>query len=583
MEEKKMSRFVSRRAFLGVLAGSAATAVGLAACAGAPAAPTQPAPQPTRPAATTTPAAAPAAQPTKPAPAPTAAPAAQATAAPAAVASPAPAAAPSTTLSIAYLWPTKTIEPQSTVDNPTLIALHPMYEGLLGYKVGTMELEPVLASSYEVAPDGLKYTFKIRSGVKFHDGATLDAPGVRTSFERMFKLGKAAAAALQKYIKSIEAPDAGTLVVNMNSPYAPTLATLGTAFLASPKAIQANAGSDNAQGWFSEHAAGTGAYTLKEWKRDQSMTLTKFPDYWRGWGGKHVDGVVIRYVAEQATQRQLVQRGEVQLAQAIATADLASLKNDPNLQVHAATSIRLFMIRLDNQRPPVNDLKLRQALVAAFDYKTAAEQIYSGYATVPQGVVPIPYRTHDKSLGPETFDLTRAKQLLEASGYAKGATLSCTYIGNLDEQRQMSELWQANLAKIGVTLKLNPQPWATMVERSTKPETRDNVGHFAFSYINADEAFATWQTLSGKTNAAWGNYGYKNDEIEALLDKALVTVNDEERTGMLKKVQQLARADAATVNDVIPNDVFVTRKNVKGTIINPGLPTHPAFYWIYLE
>ncbi|MBI3980219.1 MAG: ABC transporter substrate-binding protein [Chloroflexi bacterium] len=578
-------RSVSRRAFLAALAGSAA-AVGLAACAGAPApapAPTQPPAQPTKAPAAAAPTAAPPAQPTKaPAAAPTTAPAPQPTKAPAAAASPAAQPAAGGTFSIAYVWSTKIIDPHAAEDNPTRVATTAMYEGLIGYKTGSLELEPVLASSWEAAPDATKFTFKIRQGVKFHDGAVLDATAVKKSYERMFKMGKAAAAPMQKYVKSIETPDASTVVVSLNTPYVPALATLGTTPIVSPKAIDANA-ADSGQAWFGQNAAGTGPYMLKSWQLDQAMTLTKFPDYWRGWSGKHLDTVVIRYVTEQATQRQLVQRGEVQLAMAIAGNDLVQLKDDPKVSVVSDPSIRQFLIRFDNQRPPLDDLKFRQAIVSAFDYKSSVEQVLAGYGTLAQGYVPNRYRTHDKSLGPEASDMARAKQLLDASKYAKGTTFSLTYIGNMDSQRQGSELWQANLAKLGVTLKLNPQPWATMVERSAKPETRDNAGWFAFNYGNVDEAFAQWQTLSSKTNAGWGNYGYKHAEIDDLLEKALVTVDEKARTDMLHKVQRLAREEAATVNAWIFNDTVVTTKNLKGYVYLPGYPTIPPYYNMYIE
>ncbi|MBI3977272.1 MAG: ABC transporter substrate-binding protein [Chloroflexi bacterium] len=578
-------RYVSRRRFLAALAGSAVGAVGLAACAGAPAqAPTQPAAQPTKPAAaapTAAPTSAPAPQPTRPAAAATA-PAAQPTRAPAAAA---PTAQPAAggTFSLAYVWPTKVIDPHGTDDNPTRVATFAMYEGLIGYKTGTLELEPHLAASWDATPDGMKYTFKLRQGVKFHDGAVLDSAAVKKSYDRLFKLGKHPSAAVTKYVKSIETPDAGTVIVNLNAPYVPALATLGSAFIASPKAIDTYAGSDSAQSWFGENDAGTGPYMLKSWQRDQSMTLTRFPDYWRGWSGKHVDTVVIRYIAEQATQRQLVQRGEVQFAMAIAADDLKQLKDDPKVVVQSDPSIRQYLIRFDNQRPPLDDLKFRQAIIHAFDYKAAVDQILAGNGVIPQGYVPTRYSTHDKSMAPETFDLAKAKQLLEASKYPKGATFSCTYIGNLDVQRLGSELWQANLAKIGVTLKLNPQPWATMVERGAKAETRDNSGWFSFLYSQTDETFAQWATLSTKSTMAYGNYGYKNGEIDDLLDKALVTVDGKARTELLHKVQRLAREDAATLNAWIFNDWVVTTKNLKGYVYDPGRPTIPPLYSVSIE
>jgi peptide/nickel transport system substrate-binding protein len=317
---------------------------------------------------------------------------------------------------------------------------------------------------------------------------------------------------------------------------------------------------------------------LQSWERDQSMTMTRFPDYWRGWPENPLETLVVRYIAEQATQRQLVETGEVQMAMAIAVDDLAQLGENPNLQVQSSPSIREYLIRFDNQRPPLDDPLVRQAIIHAFDYQTTVDELLGGFGQIPEGYVPTLYRSHDSSLGPETFDLTKAKQMLDASSSPEGVTFSCTYIGNLDIQRQTAELWQAYLSQIGVTLNLNPQPWATMVERSQSPETRDNAGYFAFNYGNLDETFAQWQTLSSNTNAAWGNYGYQNQQIDDLLNQALTTIDDEERTGILHEAQRLAREDAATVNVLIFQDWVVASSAVQGYVYDPGRPTIPPFY-----
>jgi peptide/nickel transport system substrate-binding protein len=483
------------------------------------------------------------------------------------------------TVNYAYVYVTKTVDPHGPADLPNLIATRQMYEPLLDFKPGTFELEPVLASGWEISDDGLTYTFTLRENVPFHDGSMLDSTAVKRSYERMFALGTNPAVAMQERITAIETPDPRTVVVTAAEPFAPLLATLFSVYIVSPQALDEHGGDDMAQTWLSENSAGTGPYTLGRWERDLSLTMDQFPDYWQGWDRPdHIEQVVVRYVTEQVTHRQLLEQGEVDLAMSVPIDDIAALESNPDLWISNETGIVEFLIRLDNQRPPLDDLNFRKAIVHAYDYQSTINDLLLGFGAVPQGYVPFRYVSHNPDVGEEVFDMDKARDFLAASAYPDGASFSCTYIAELDNQRLPSEYWQANLAELGIELTLNPQPWATMVERSASPETRDNAGWFAFNYTQKDETFAQWTTLASNTTIAWGNYGYKNEEIDELLNTALITIDDDARVDMLRQAQQIARDDAATINALITNDRMIGRQRVTDFYYDPPYPGVPLFY-----
>jgi peptide/nickel transport system substrate-binding protein len=482
------------------------------------------------------------------------------------------------TVNYAYVYVTKTIDPHGPGDLPNLIATRQMYEALLDFKPGTFELEPVLASGWTISDDGLTYTFTLRENVTFHDGGVLDATAVKRSYERMFALGTNPAVAMKERITGIETPDPLTVVVTAAEPFAPLLATLFSVYIVSPKVLDEHS-DDLAQAWLADNSAGTGPYRLGSWERDLSLTMDQFPDYWRGWDRPdHIEKVVVRYVTEQVTHRQLVEQGEVDLAMSVPIDDIAALSTNPNLWISDETGIVEFLIRLDNQRPPLDDLNFRKAIASAFDYQATIDDLLLGFGAVPQGYVPFRYVSHNPDVGTEVFDLDKAKAFLAASAYPDGASFTCTYIAELDNQRLPSEYWQANLAELGIELTLNPQPWATMVERSSSPDSRDNAGWFAFNYTQKDETFAQWSTLASDTTIAWGNYGYKNDQINELLNTALITIDDDARVDLLRQAQQIARDDAATINALITNDRMVGQKRVTNFYYDPPYPGVPLFY-----
>lgn len=482
-------------------------------------------------------------------------------------------------LAYAYHYVTKSVDPHASGDNPNMVGVRQMYEGLVDYAPGSFEVEGVLATDWSISDDGLTYTFTLRDGVLFHDGTTFDSAAVKRSYERLFALGLNPAVTVKDRVAAIETPDPQTVAVTLTEPFAPILMTLFNTFIVSPASLDANEGGDQAQSWLSDNSAGTGPYRLDSWERDATLTMVQFPEYWGGWERTdHIDRVEIRYITEPVTQTQLVMQGEVDLASSVPIDDLAALASNPDLWVINETGIVEYLIRLDNTRAPLDDLNFRKAIATVFDYPSTIADLLQGYGAIPQGYVPFRYASHNPEVGEELFDVEAAMGYLAESAYPQGASFTCTYIENVEVQRVTSEFWQAMLASIGIDLQLNPQPWATMVERSTSSETRDNCGWFAFNYGQKDETFAQWSTLSSSSSSAWGNYGYTNPDVDALLDEALMTPDDAARTDLLRQAQQVARDDVATVNTMINNDKLVGRQRVSTSYYDPSSPLIPLFY-----
>ena len=192
-----------------------------------------------------------------------------------------------------------------------------VYENLIKYEGDTLDIVPNLAESYEVSKDGLTYTFKIRPGITFTDGAPLDAAAVKLSIERQIGV-KQGIGYVFANVNALETPDDMTFVMTLSAPSDGILSAFAgmyAPYIISPKAITENEqDGDWAQGWLRDNMVGTGPYVLDSYSQSQQAVFSRNPDYWGGWDGEHFDQIIVSYVKEPATERLLLEQGEVDVA-----------------------------------------------------------------------------------------------------------------------------------------------------------------------------------------------------------------------------------------------------------------------------
>jgi peptide/nickel transport system substrate-binding protein len=247
----------------------------------------------------------------------------------------APAALPKsalTTLRTAWSSQDMPFDPATFYGGPGFSAMGSLYEGLVQYKAGGVEIIPQLATSWKVSPDGKTYTFTLRDGVKFHDGTAVDAAAFKYSFQRFIDL-KGAPSYLLGGVASLAAPDATTFVITLKSvvePFLHYLACYVGPKAMSPTALKANAGKDSGATYLSTHDVGTGPYTITAAKSDAGYTLGAFAGYW---GEKAViDTVLISIIPDVTTQVLSLKKGDLDMVTSQVPTNLQSqLKSDGDL------------------------------------------------------------------------------------------------------------------------------------------------------------------------------------------------------------------------------------------------------------
>jgi len=480
------------------------------------------------------------------------------------------------TLIVLTPFDTQTLDPAVNYDFSGGFYLLNCYEPLVK-AVGADEakLTPALAESWEISPDGLTYTFKLRQGVKFHDGTPFNAEAVKFSFDRLLAM-KMGAVGNFTSIDKIEAVDDATVKFILKAPYASFLLALTSMWgpvIVSPTAIKANEkDGDLGQAWLAENEAGTGPYKVEKWERNQQLTLTRNADYWGGWGDKFLEKIIIRFVPETTTMRLMIEKGDADLAVGMTSIeDLDALAETEGVVVEEFAAMSIREVRINTTKPPLDDAKVRQALAYSFDYDQAATGILGGHAIRMDSVTAKGVAGYFKPSFMYTKDLEKAKQLLTEAGHPDGGfSLDYVWLSGLDIDRQIGEMWQADLKQLGIDLKIQEMPLNTWWEAQGNPETAPQMmmGQWGLDY--ADATSQIWvMYYSGNFPPSGSNYFYyKNEQVDKLLEQARVETDPAKLDQLYQQAVEMIYTDSPEVWAVQTNERIVHRAVVMGYTYN---------------
>ncbi|MDR1133602.1 MAG: ABC transporter substrate-binding protein, partial [Synergistaceae bacterium] len=373
------------------------------------------------------------------------------------------AAAPKIAIVADYTEPYIDLDPSAEYSNGIRV-LQNIYETLTRYDASTQKLEPLLAESWSVSPDGKTWTFEIRRGVKFHDGADLDAAAVKGSIERTINMKKGAAY-IWDAVQKIETTGDFTVVFTLDraAPVDLIASAAYAAFIISPKAV------DKGGDWFNEGTSdgGTGPYTLSGVQRGEQAIMKKFDGYWRGWSEGQIDGVIIKKYSENSSRRLLIEKGEAQITNMLSTSDLKALKENPSITVYEAPSWRNIIGFWNTEKPPLDNADLRRALNYAYPYDEVITNVLEGRGVVSKGIVPSGLWGHDDTLDQPVFDMERAEEYLKKSGVDPSSVkLEATIISGSEVYRSAMQIYRANLRKLGIEINVREMTWDSLWEKS---------------------------------------------------------------------------------------------------------------------
>jgi peptide/nickel transport system substrate-binding protein len=474
-------------------------------------------------------------------------------------------------------------DPAQTLNAANSLLQRGMYEGLLTLKGSSLsEVEPVLAESFTTNPDKSVWTFKIRKGVTFSDGAPLDAQAVYDSYARTIVNKFPTWNILGRFVgddptKTMKVVDPETLVFTFASPQPLFSLALAAAYgtgIISPKAIKEHTkGTDAAKEWLTTNAVGTGPYLLEKFATNDEFILARNPKYWRGWENPNkFEKIIIKVLPENSTRRQLLEKGD---------ADIGTLTNPDDRQALAQTGQFAIgnadLIRIDyatyNPHGVLKDPRVRQAISYAFDYEGYFKSVLKGQSRQAEGPFPRSMTYHDPKVFVYPTDLEKAKALLQEAGWVDGTEVTFTYYPGFGGE-DVGPILQAQLEQIGVKLKiqqLDISAFNGIFYGDTPPEQRPDMMWYAW-WPNLNDAY-DWSWILYHSKAAGSNGAnagfYANKRVDELIDQGLVETDPVKAAAIWKEMQQIITVDDPAglwVTDPIDQTIF--RKDIDGQVYN---------------
>lgn len=444
------------------------------------------------------------------------------------------------------------------------------YEGLFEFDTA-LNIKPVLATSYEVSEDGLVYTFKLREGVKFHDGTDFNAEAVKYNFERVLDRNNALARFNQfKDIDKIEALDAHTVKITLKAPFSAFINNLAhpSAMIISPTAL-AKYGKD-----INLNPVGTGRFVFGHWDPAQAVSMKKFDAYWNKEQQAQVDSITFRIVTDNNTRAAVLQTGEAQFIYPVPNEQIEVLKKNDKIDVIVAPSIILRYISMNTLVKPFDNPKVRQAINYAINKEAMIKVAFNGYADVATGVVPSQVE-YSVQFDPWPYNPKKAKELLAEAGYPNGFESTLWGAYNDGTSIKAVQFLQQQLRQVGIKVSVENLEAGQRVQRvQTVKDPKDAQVRMYYSGWSASTGEANWALSPLLAGDAWppvfnNTAYYKNEKVDANLAAALRTTNKEEKAKLYAEAQKQIWADAPWVFLNVNKTVSARSKKLEGITVMP--------------
>ena len=465
--------------------------------------------------------------------------------------------------------------PLSTDTQSTMVSTQ-LYNTLVRAKPGQVDVEPDLATSWSTSPDGLVWTFKLRSGVTFHDGTPFNAEAVKFNIDRWadstnpYRPKGGTFEAWDDFVadtyKESRAVDAGTVQITLKTPNAPLLFALSAISFgfASPQSIKQYGGEGVTQ-----HPVGTGPFKFVEWVRDDHITMDANPSFFRK-GLPKVQRVVFRVIKDNSARFLALKAGEVHLMELPNPDDVKTAQGDPNLKVVLRPAFNSGWLRFNMNLPLFQDRRVREAVAVAINRQAIVQQLYGGYGEVAEQMLPPIMWGRSPNVKGYPFDPARAKQLLAEAGHPNGLSfdfwympISRTYFPN---GKTIGTAIASDLANAGIQVHLVTEDWAAYLnDRATNKFPIFMIGG-TMDYGDPDDF---WAYEFPKYDPQSANFSYNNPQLFALIGRARGLTSQADRAKLYTQASDMIARDIRDVFIAHARVPVMMRANVDGFVPQP--------------
>jgi peptide/nickel transport system substrate-binding protein len=434
-----------------------------------------------------------------------------------------------------------------------------LYNRLVRYDPDT-NIVADLAESWEI-PDPTTYIFRLREGVRFHNGRELTADDVKYTIERI--LDPETASPARSFLVTVEevvVQDPHTLEIRLSEPTASLLDALAHANTSIVPQEEVEAHGD-----LQRTIVGTGPFMLESWVPDQEMVLVRNPDYFEE-GLPYLDSLTIRVIPEQTSLLAGLRTGSLQAALITEGSVLQLAERDDSLTVLSTPSLNMRTYGFNATREPFDDARVRQAIALALDRQLIIQAAELGFGQV---TAPMPSSAREWAVPVEELpnyeaDLERARELLQeagAEGLAFNIVTAATYEGGL----AVAEVIQEQLRQIGLNPQLDVVEWGIYIDRWVQ---RDFDSMVELRGGGADPDRFLYRLIHSE--GAVNNFLYGNPELDELLEAGRRSINPEERQEIYRDAQVLLASEVPYIALYTPVQTMVARSEVEGFQLVPN-------------
>ncbi|WP_322062187.1 ABC transporter substrate-binding protein [Paraburkholderia sp. J63] len=434
-----------------------------------------------------------------------------------------------------------------------------VYNRLVEFERGGTKVEPGLAQSWDVSPDGKTYTFHLRHGVKFQTTAffkptrEFNADDVVFTFDRMLNPNNAFRKAypvsfpyftdmgLDKLIAKVEKVDPYTVKFTLNEPNAPFIQNMAMEFASilsaeyADQLMKAGKAAD-----INQYPVGTGPFIFKSYTKDATIRFDGNPDYWKP-GAVKLSKLIFSITPDASVRVQKIKRDECQVMTYPRPADIAPLKADPNIAMPSQPGFNLGYLSYNVEHKPLDKVEVREALDMAINKKAIIDSVYQGAGQAATNPMPPTQWSYDKSLKANPYDPVKAKALLAKAGLPNGFDITLwampvqrAYNPNA---RLMAEMIQADWAKIGVKAKIVTYEWGEYIKRAHAGEDDSMLIGWTGDNGDPDNWLGTLLGCEAVNGNNFGKWCYK--PFDDLVQKGRQTSDQAQRTKFYTEAQQI--------------------------------------------
>jgi len=468
------------------------------------------------------------------------------------------------------------LDPEAVLNNSSGFVMATIYDGLVNYKLGTVEVGPGLAESWEVADDGMAYTFHLRKGVTFHDGTPFNAQSFVKGLDRLKKGDPNSiynTGPVESYIDftygavdSYKAVDDNTVSFKLKHAFAPFLTSLAMVWngVVSPDAA-IKSGKD-----FRNNPVGTGPFMFKEWRHNDQIILEANKNYWGG--APKLDRLIFKINPDAQASLLALRQGDVHILADVNSQLVPAIKANSDLVLMTQPGLAISGMGMPFDTAPFNDKRVRQALNYAVDKDAINKSLFQGLAVPMTSPLPEAQWSFDPSLKGYSYDPDKAKSLLAEAGLGNGFKAELlTYNsarGYNSAGPELAVAIQGYLAKVGVdvsVIKMEMGSYLSQIRSGKYP------GLFMVGWTgdNGDPDNFLYEIFSSDNIPVGDTSRYKNPDVDTALRQAQKEVNHDKRVALYQQAQKTIMDDAPWVFINSLEQVRAASKRVQGYVLNP--------------